>query len=161
DVNQTTIVNQDTPLKGLDANMQAIQQDGFNAVTLAWNDASLHTSTAPAVLAGMDAVVAAAAKYDLKGILNPHNHQGEPGNGNCLAQAGNGLWYDSGPGTNNTDGCGTTGTVTQASFQADWVELAAHYKGNATVIGFDLDNEPLAYTGESTWGDGGINDIHA
>src|SRR5262249_43842678 len=35
------------------------------------------------------------------------------------------------------------------------------YKGNNTVIGFDLDNEPLAYPGDSTWGDGGVTDIHA
>lgn len=161
DIDQTTIVNQDWPLPGLDANMQAIRSAGFNAVTLGWNDAALHDAKADDYLAGIDAVIAAAARHGLKVILNHHNDEGVPGNGNCLAQAGNGLWFDSGPGTDDTDGCGTPGTVTQASFLADWTELATRYRGNTTVIGFDLDNEPLAYPGESTWGDGGVNDIHA
>ena len=37
---------------------------------------------------------------------------------------------------------------------ADWQMLATRYKGNPTVIGFDLHNEP--YSG--TWGGGGAND---
>jgi aryl-phospho-beta-D-glucosidase BglC (GH1 family) len=160
DLDENEIVDQDAPLAGLDANMQAIAGAGFNTVTLAWNDASLHDDNAVMYLRGIDAVVDTAAQYRLKVILNHHNDEGREGNGNCLAQQGNGLWFDSGPGTNDTDGCGTTGTVTQATFQADWVELATRYAGNATVIGFDLDNEPLAYPGESTWGDNGTNDIH-
>jgi endoglucanase len=160
-LDQTTIVNQDTPLAGLDANLRAIRSAGFNTVTLAWSDASLHDGNAANYLAGLDAVVAAAKSNLLKVILNHHNDEGMAGNGNCLAQQGNGLWYDSGPGTNGTDGCGTTGTVTQASFLADWQQIATRYKGDSTVIGFDLDNEPLAYPGESTWGDGGVSDIHA
>jgi endoglucanase len=161
DLDQNTIVNQDTPLAGLDANFQAIRTAGFNTVTLGWNDASLHDANAGNYLAGIDSVVAAANRNGLKVILNHHNDEGKAGTNNCEAQQGNGLWYDSGTGTNGTDGCGTPGTVTQASFLADWQQIATRYKGNATVIGFDLDNEPLAYTGESTWGDGGINDIHA
>jgi aryl-phospho-beta-D-glucosidase BglC (GH1 family) len=161
DVDQTEIVNQDSPLAGLDANMQAIVNAGFNTVTLAWNDASLHDANAASNLAAIDAVVDAAGQYGLKVILNHHNDEGAEGNGNCLAQQGNGLWYDSGPGTDGTDGCGTPGTVTQASFLADWQAIAARYRGNPTVIGFDLDNEPLAYSGESTWGGGGVTDIHA
>lgn len=160
-LDQTTIVNQDSPLAGLNANLQAIRNAGFNTVTLAWSDASLHDGNAGNYLAGLDAVVAAAKQNLLKVILNHHNDEGAAGNGNCLAQQGNGLWYDSGPGTDGTDGCGTPGTVTQASFLADWQEIATRYKGNSTVIGFDLDNEPLAYPGESTWGDGGVTDIHA
>jgi endoglucanase len=161
DLDEDTIVNQNTPFAGLDANMQAIRNAGFNTVTLAWNDASLHDANTSAYLAEIDAVVAAAQANLLKVIFNHHNDEGKEGNGNCLAQQGNGLWYDSGPGTNNTDGCGNTGTVTQASFLADWEELATRYAGNSTVIGFDLDNEPLAYSGESTWGGGGVTDIHA
>jgi endoglucanase len=160
-LDQTTIVNQDSPLAGLNANLQAIRNAGFNTVTLAWSNASLHDSNAGNYLAGLDAVVAAAKQNLLKVILNHHNDEGAAGNGNCLAQQGNGLWYDSGPGTDGTDGCGTPGTVTQASFLADWKEIATRYKGNSTVIGFDLDNEPLAYPGQSTWGDGGVTDIHA
>ena len=160
-LDQTEIVNQDEPIAGLDANMRAIRDAGFNTVTLAWSDASLHNSNAANYLAGLDAVVAAAKQNLLKVILNHHNDEGVAGNGNCLAQQANGLWYDSGPGTDGTDGCGTPGTVTQASFLADWKQLATRYKGNSTVIGFDLHNEPLAYTGQSTWGDGGVTDIHA
>ncbi|WP_103887235.1 glycoside hydrolase family 5 protein [Actinacidiphila yanglinensis] len=160
-LDQNVIVNQDTPLAGLDANMRAIRAAGFNTVTLAWSDASLHDANAGAYLAGLDAVVTAAGSQLLKVIMNHHNDEGAAGNGNCLAQQGNGLWYDSGPGTDGTDGCGTPGTVTQASFLADWQEIATRYKGNSTVIGFDLDNEPLAYPGESTWGDGGVTDIQA
>lgn len=160
-LDQNEIVNQDTPFTGLDANMRAIRAAGFNTVTLAWSDASLHDANAANYVAGLDAVVAAAKANLLKVILNHHNDEGAAGNGNCLAQQGNGLWYDSGPGTDGTDGCGTPGTVTQASFLADWKQIATRYKGNATVIGFDIDNEPLAYPGESTWGDGGITDIQA
>jgi endoglucanase len=160
-LDQNTIVNQDSPLAGLNANLQAIRGAGFNTVTLAWSNASLHDANAANYLAGLDAVVAAAKQNLLKVILNHHNDEGAAGNGNCLAQQANGLWYDSGPGTDGTDGCGTKGTVTQASFLADWKTIATRYKGNSTVIGFDLDNEPLAYTGQSTWGDGGVTDIHA
>jgi aryl-phospho-beta-D-glucosidase BglC (GH1 family) len=161
DLDQTEILNQDSPLDGLDANVAAIRSAGFNTVTLQWNDASLHDANASAYLAGIDAVVNAASSNLLKVILNHHNDEGVAGSGNCLAQQADGLWYDSGPGTNGTNGCGTTGTVTQASFLADWEELATRYAGNSTVIGFDLDNEPLAYSGDSTWGDGGVTDIHA
>ena len=160
-LDQNTIVNQDSPLAGLNANLRAIRSAGFNTVTLAWSNASLHDANAGNYLAGLDAVVAAAKQNLLKVILNHHNDEGAAGNGNCLAQQGNGLWYDSGPGTDGTDGCGTPGTVTQASFLADWKAIATRYKGNSTVIGFDLDNEPLAYPGQSTWGDGGVTDIHA
>jgi endoglucanase len=160
-LDQNTVVNQDDPLAGLDANFKAIRDAGFNTVTLAWSDASLHDANAANYVAGLDAVVAAAKNNLLKVILNHHNDEGAAGNGNCLAQQGNGLWYDSGTGTDGTDGCGTPGTVTQASFLADWQQIATRYKGNSTVIGFDIDNEPLAYPGESTWGDGGVNDIQA
>lgn len=160
DLDQNTIVNQDSPLNGLDANFTAIRNAGFNTVTLGWNDASLHDANANNYLAGIDAVVAAANRHSLKVILDHHNDEGKAGTNNCEAQQSNGLWYDSGPGTNGTDGCGNTGTVTQASFLADWQEIATRYAGNTIVIGFDLDNEPLAYSGDSTWGDGGITDIH-
>ncbi|MFJ9033093.1 cellulase family glycosylhydrolase [Streptomyces sp. NPDC102274] len=106
-LDQTEIVNQDQPLAGLDANMKAIRDAGFNTVTLAWSDASLHDSNAAAYLAGLDAVVASARSHLLKVILNHHNDEGQAGNGNCLAQQANGLWYDSGPGTDGTDGCGS------------------------------------------------------
>lgn len=158
-LDQNTPVGVDGPYQGIDANVQAMRAAGFNTVTIGWNDASLHDADASAYLAGIDAVVGAARHAGLRVILNHHNDEGQEGNGNCLAQQANGLWYDSGPGTNGTDGCGTAGTVTQATFQSDWERLARHYAGNPTVVGFDLDNEPLAYPGMSTWGDGGTTDI--
>ncbi|GHJ41694.1 glycoside hydrolase family 5 protein [Streptomyces sp. TS71-3] len=161
DRDQLAIVNQDAPLNGLAANMQAIRGAGFNTVTLAWNNASLHGSNASKYLAGLDAVVSAAKAELLKVILVHHNDEGVAGTNNCESQQSNGLWYDSGPGTDGTDGCGTKGTVTQASFLADWETLASRYSGNPTVIGMDLDNEPLAYAGDSTWGDGSVTDIRA
>ncbi|HEY2668933.1 MAG TPA: cellulase family glycosylhydrolase [Rugosimonospora sp.] len=160
DLDQTVLVNANSPLPGLAANFGAARGAGFNTVTVGWNDASLHDSNASAYLNGIDAVVRAASETGLKVILNHHNDEGVAGTHNCEAQQSNGLWYDSGPGTDGTDDCGTAGTVTQASFLADWKQIATRYAGNSTVIGFDLDNEPLAYAGESTWGDGGVNDIH-
>jgi aryl-phospho-beta-D-glucosidase BglC (GH1 family) len=47
--------------------------------------------------------------------------------------------------------------VTDATFLADWVAVAERYAGNPTVIGFDLRNEPLAYSGMCTWGDGNFD----
>ncbi|GIH16684.1 cellulase family glycosylhydrolase [Rugosimonospora africana] len=142
------------------ANMQAIRNAGFNTVTLGWNNASLHGSNASQYLAAMDGIVAAAKAQLLKVILVHHSDEGVPGS-DCTTQQGNGLWYDVGPGNpfGDEDGCGNPGTVTQSSFLADWATLASRYSGNSTVVGMDIDNEPLAYSGESTWGDGGINDI--
>lgn len=152
-------VGLDGPYKTIQANVDAMRVAGFNTVTIGWNDASLHDADRNAYLAGIDDVVRAAGRDGIKVILNQHVDEGSAGNGNCLAQQENGLWYDSGPGTDGTDGCGTTGTVTQASFEADWLTFAKRYAGNSTVIGFDLHNEPLAYPGMSTWGDGGVRDI--
>lgn len=45
------------------------------------------------------------------------------------------LWYD--------------GSYTEEVWINDWVFLAEHFKGNATVIGADLHNEP---DGDATWG---------
>jgi aryl-phospho-beta-D-glucosidase BglC (GH1 family) len=152
-------VGVDGPYVGIQANIDAMLAAGFNTVTIGWNNASLHDSNTYAYLAGIDDVVRAAGRAGLKVILNHHNDEGRAGNGNCLAQQANGLWYDRGPGTDGTDGCGTPGTVTQESFLADWKTIARRYAGNPTVIGFDLDNEPAAYPGMSTWGDGGVTDI--
>ena len=44
-----------------------------------------------------------------------------------------------------------TPEVPEERWLADWRMLAAHYKGNDTVIGVDLHNEPH---GEATWGSG-------
>ena len=97
-------------------------------------------------------VVAHAGKIGLKVIFDHHTNEGSGG------QQPNGLWIDKGPGTDGTDGAGVQGTVDAARFQADWVRFAKTFAGNSTVVGFDLDNEPLAQ--RATWGGGGPGDIH-
>jgi len=77
------------------------------------------------------------------------------------AQQKNGLWYDQGGASDGTNGAGVAGTVSDATFQADWTAVAQHYAGNDTVIGFDIRNESLSYPGMSTWGDGSSSDIRA
>jgi aryl-phospho-beta-D-glucosidase BglC (GH1 family) len=52
--------------------------------------------------------------------------------------------------------------VTAQGFQDDSVALAKRYAGNSTVIGFDLDNEPVEGVGRGcNWGQGGPTDILA
>ena len=163
------------------ATMDAMVSDGFNAVRISWTDAGLHsTATAANIdatqnpdLAGLtqmqvlDKIVGYAGTIGLKIIFDHHDDEGISGGisstgVSCVAQQDNGLWFDLGPGTDNTDGCGDPGTVTAAQFQADWVELAQRYAANSTVIGFDIDNEPF-YTASNglNWGAGGPTDLHA
>jgi aryl-phospho-beta-D-glucosidase BglC (GH1 family) len=148
------------------ATVAAIAASGFNTIRVSWDDADLHNNTG-FDLQRLQAIVAAAGADGLKVIIDHHNDEGftNPADG-YGAQQKNGLWYDLGPGTNNTNGAGVAGTVTQASFQADWVTIAQAFAGNSTVIGFDLDNEPTS-VGNVTWGPYGPNggygptDIHA
>jgi aryl-phospho-beta-D-glucosidase BglC (GH1 family) len=154
-------------VSGVAANLAAIKAAGFNTIRLPWSDAMTRGGPPdPAVLARepaligktgpqvLDAVVAAAGSVGLRVILDHHNNEGHGG-----AQR-NGLWFDLGPGSDGTDGMGHTGTVTAEGFKADWVALAARYAGNATVIGFDLHNEPNSL-GRIVWGGGGPTDILA
>jgi endoglucanase len=128
--------------------------DGFNCARLEWRDATLTSD-----FATIDQVVASAGANGLKIILDHHeDEQGTPCDG--WSQQKNGLWIDSGPGTDGTNGCGITGTVTAAVFQNDWVTVAQRYANNPTVIGFDLDNEPFQGPSQITWGGGGPIDIH-
>jgi endoglucanase len=75
----------------------------------------------------MDKVVEGAGERGLKIILDRHrpdsNEQSE-------------LWY--------------TDKYSEERWISDWKMLAARYKGNPTVVGFDLHNEPH---GSATWGD--------
>jgi endoglucanase len=132
------------------ADMSAIANAGFNCVRYPYYDASLNLST-------MDAIVSAAQASNIRVIFD---HHGNEADNNCLSQQANGLWYDlndsTGSNSNNTDGCGEPGTITYATFRQNWINIATHYAGNTTVIGFDLDNEPLVGgTGTNanlTWG---------
>jgi endoglucanase len=164
-------------LQGLSATsfqtiMNAIKADGFNTIRIPWSDVGLTSTPASGQidysqnpsLKGLDTlqifqqIVAYAGQIGLKVIFDHHTNDG--GLNGWGGQQVNGLWFDSGPGSDGTDGSGTTGTVTAAKFQQDWVTLASTFKGNSTVIGYDLDNEPTS-AGNINWGQGGPTDIAA
>ena len=79
-------------------------------------------------LALMDRIIQGAGKAGLKVVLDRHDPS---------ADLRPDLWY--------------TDQVPQSRWMQDWVMLAQHYRGNETVIGADLANEPH---GPATWGDG-------
>jgi endoglucanase len=79
-------------------------------------------------LALLDKIIQAAGERGMRVILDRHRP-------NAYAQSD--LWY--------------TDQVPESRWIADWTMLARHYRGNPTVIGADLHNEP--HNG-ATWGDG-------
>jgi endoglucanase len=141
---------------GANDKMALIAEAGFNTIRLGWSNRSIDR------LPEFDRVIAAAEKAHLKVILDDHsNEAGTPGPWKpCYAQQVNGLWYDSGGASDDTDGCHNRGTVTDAGFIADWQTVAKRYHGNATIIGYDLWNEPSGYPGMSTWEEGDRNPTH-
>jgi endoglucanase len=148
--------------------------DGFNTIRIPWSDRLLSASPKPgaidyalnADLKGltsmqvMDKIVDYAGALGLRIIFDHHtNDGGEHGWG---GQQPNGLWFDTGPGSNGTDGGGNSGTISAEQFQKNTLTLVKRYRENPTVIGYDLDNEPLAHgTGgvSLNWGQGGPTDI--
>ena len=146
------------PYKGLDANIAAIRAMGFNCVRVDYNDKNVEDA---AVMTQFDQLVAACKKNGIKVIFDNHNNEATPANWSNAAQQSNGLWFDTGPGTDGTDGAGDKGTISREKFQQDWVTMAKHWAGNDTVIGFDIRNEPCAHTATpALWGGGGPTDIH-
>jgi chitinase len=81
----------------------------------------------------LDRIVAYAGQDGLRIILD--HHSARPDN-----HSAEGLWYIPGD-----------PTYTEQAWISDWVALAGRYKGNPTVIGADLHNEPH---GPATWGSG-------
>jgi endoglucanase/chitinase len=147
-------VGYNEPSKDIVGDVAGMKQAGFNCLRYPFDEAAL-SSTFPE----MDAIVAAATPLGLKVIFDHHVDDSKE---LCGGQQQNGLWFDSGEGSNGTDECGDKGTVTREQFKADWVMVAKHYAGNSTVIAFDLDNEPLVLGKNSTpinWGGGGPTDI--
>lgn len=140
------------PFKGLDGHVAAMRAFGFNCVRVDWINKTLNDAQA---LAQLDQFVAACQKVGLKVIFDNHNNEATPADWENAAQQKNGLWFDTGPGTDGTDGAGNQGTVSAENFQKDWVSFARHWAGNPTVIGFDLRNEPCAHTKTpACWGGG-------
>ena len=123
------------PGPDISADLAGMKRAGFNCARFPFDEAAL-----PSTFKIMDAIVAAAAPLGMKVIFDHHVDNAVD---LCGGQQQNGLWYDVGEGSNNTDGCGNKGTITREKFKADWVTVARHYAGNSTVVAFDLDNEPL------------------
>src|SRR5208283_2588349 len=160
-------VNYQTTLRGA-------VSDGFNTVRIAWCDLTLNAPPKPdaidyhlnpdlkglSSIEVLDKVVDYAGTIGLRVILDHHtNDGGEHGWG---GQQTNGLWFDKGPGSDGTDGSGNPGTITAEKFQENTLGLVKRYRNNSTVIGYDLDNEPLSHGAGGVslnWGQGGPTDI--
>ena len=149
----------DGPFKGIEENLAQIRKAGFNAVRISWTDASLRS---PQDMATYRQLVRAAGSVGMRIIFDHHQNEGTASaKWACAGQQVNGLWFDRGPGTDGTNGCGDRGTVSAADFQQNSASFAGNWAGNPTVIGFDLDNEPLTVPGHINWGEGGPTDIRA
>jgi endoglucanase len=128
--------------RSLDDMLDQMVQAGFNTIRLPYSDQLFDPSSTPngidfqknpdlQGLTGqqiMDQVIERAGDRGLKVILDRHRP---------TAAAQTELWY--------------TDSVSEQRWIDDWVMLANRYRGNPTVIGADLDNEPH---GAATWGDG-------
>ena len=142
------------PSSDIPGDLAGMKRAGFNCARFPFDERALG-STFPM----MDAIVAAAAPLGMKIIFDHHVDDAKD---LCGGQQQNGLWFDVGNGSDNTDGCGNKGTITPEKFLADWVTVARHYATNSTVIAFDLDNEPLVLGSHATpitWGTNGPTDI--
>ncbi len=115
---------------------------GFNSIRLPFSNDALRPGAAPAdidyelnpdlrglsPLEIMDRIVAGARELGLKVILDRHRPD---------SSGQSSFWYTAG--------------VTEVQWIADWRMLARRYRGNDTVIGVDLHNEPAEGL---TWGTG-------
>ncbi|MGH7969080.1 MAG: glycoside hydrolase family 5 protein, partial [Limisphaerales bacterium] len=145
------------PFQGMAGHVAAMKSMGFNCVRVDWINKTLEDARA---MRQLDAFVATCKQAGLKVIFDNHNNEATPADWENAAQQKNGLWFDTGPGTDGTDGAGNNGTISAAKFQEDWVAFAKHWAGNSTVIGFDIRNEPCAHTSTpAVWGVGGPRDI--
>ena len=117
---------------------------GYNVIRLPFSNAMLEPGRMPAgidykknpdlanltALEVMDQIIAGAQARDIRIILD--NHRSAAGAG----PESNGLWY--------------TSRYPETRWIDDWKMLADRYKGNDTVIGMDLRNEPY----NACWGCG-------
>lgn len=139
----------------LDTICQRIVDLGFNLVRLpfcvqvvldnpqvtAFLDANPGLQGRPA-LEIMDAVIASLENHGLKVILDSHRADAD------WSTQSNGLWY--------------TDTVSEADWIEAWRQIVQRYRGNTTIIGCDMHNEPctppldnnLPNNSGSVWGFG-------
>lgn len=123
--------------------MDQIVALGFNTIRLPFSNEALDPKAVPTEgidydfnpdlegLTGleiMDKIIEGARERGLRVILDRHR---------ITKEAQSKLWYNE--------------KYTEERWIADWVMLAKRYKGNDTVIGADLHNEPA---GDATWGTG-------
>jgi endoglucanase len=115
---------------------------GFNTIRLPYSNQIFDPSSVPnginfyvnpdlrglTALQLMDKIIQGAGQRGMKVILDQHRPD---------ANAQSELWH--------------AGNVSDQRWIDDWTTLARRYKGNPTVIGADLHNEPH---GTATWGDG-------
>lgn len=139
--------------------LRTIKQQGYNTVRLPLSNEMIESPQVPkdisyssqedepinGDLQGLDSmqildrIITVAGKLGLRVILD--DHRSEAGDS---AEA-SGLWY--------------TPDYPEAAWIADWITLARRYKGNSTVIGMDLRNEPHnATSGGACWDCGGDRD---
>jgi endoglucanase len=126
----------------LDDMLDQIVQAGFNTIRLPFSNQLFNPGSTPngidfrinpdlqgrSGLEIMDLLIMRAGERGLKVILDRHRPDGS---------AQSPLWY--------------TDHISEQQWIDDWVTLANRYRGDPTVIGADLHNEPR---GPATWGDG-------
>ena len=143
-------------------NLDSMKAEGFNCVRLHTCDAGViagdklattsFSATLNPDLVGLTLLqvyqkfMDYGATIGMRFIVDSHSNEGN------LANQGNGLWYDSGGASNNTDGSGNVGTVTDANFVSSWQTRATAFAGKSALLGYDLRNEPASYNGMCTWG---------
>jgi len=138
--------------------LNAVKANGYNTVRLSYSNQMVESPIVPSnisynnssgaintdlrglnSLGIMDKIITYAGQIGLRVILD--NHRSEAGN----SAEGNGLWY--------------TSAYSESAWINDWTSLANRYKGNTTVVGADLRNEPHnATSGGACWGCGTQND---
>lgn len=124
--------------------LDQVRDLGYNVIRLPFSNAMLLPGAKPTgidfrknpdlvnltALEVMDRIIAGAGARDIRVILD--NHRSTPGGG----PESNGLWY--------------TDHYPESQWIDDWKMLANRYKGNDTIIGMDLRNEPFG----ACWGCG-------
>jgi endoglucanase len=130
--------------RNLDEMLDQIVRSGFNTIRLPFSNQLLDGSTPKGIspiqnpslqgvsgLQLLDRIVEGAGKRGLRIILDRHRP---------TADAQTELWYDQ--------------RISETRWINDWVLLARRYRGDPTIVGADLDNEPH---GAATWGDDNLS----